>query len=249
MSEIRMELVHRARSTVLALEGVLDPVSHRTVRDGLLKAAAEAPNGLIADVSELAFADDARLSVFALVAMRLGNWPGVPFALVTRHPHQEALLNRSAVARYARIHCDPAEAERHFADPVRRRAVREFPRGEATGELARRFTDEVLHAWRIPGISDYARTIVTELVTNTLEHTRSEPRLRLDLRRGICTIAVADDDPRLAELHEQLNPLDPGLGLKIVARLAGAWGCNRTWNGGKVVWATLRVPNEHRPLT
>ncbi|MFI5611876.1 ATP-binding protein [Amycolatopsis sp. NPDC051903] len=242
MTPVRMELTRRPRSTVLSLAGTLDLRSHAEVRGGLLKASAEAPEGLIADVSELEFADDAQLSVFALVAMRVGNWPGVPFALVTRLPRQQAVLNRSPVAHYARVHSDPAQAERAFGTPVRLRAVREFPRSETAGELARGFTGEVFRSWAIPEKTGSAQTIVTELVANALQHTCSVPEVRLDVRRGVCSVAVADGDPRRAELREQRNPMDPGLGLKIVAQLACVWGSCSAWSGGKVVWATLRVP-------
>ncbi len=241
MAEVHMELIARARSTVLTLTGTLDLRTHPTVRDGLLKAATEAPDGLIADVSELGFAGDAQLSVFALVAMRLGDWPGIPFALVTRRPDQAGILRRSPVARYAPVHGNAAEAERGFGDPVRRRAVRAFPRAGTTAALAREFITERCQAWDVPEILGDALVIVTELVENTLQHTSSRPEVRIDLRRGICTIAIADDDPRPAQLREQRTATDPGLGLKLVAQSARVWGCSRSWAGGKVVWATLRV--------
>ncbi|EOD70495.1 hypothetical protein H480_00760 [Amycolatopsis vancoresmycina DSM 44592] len=236
-----MELTRRPRSAVLALAGTLDLSSHAAIRDGLLKAATEAPVGLIADVTGLCFAHDAQLSVFALVAMRLGDWPGIPFALVTGRPEQHEVLRRSAVARYARVHRDAAEAERGFSDPVRRRAVRDFPRAETTPARARDFVTEVCQAWSMPDLIDDALVLVTELVENTLQHTRARPEVRVDLRQGICTIAVADDDPRPAELHERQTITEPGLGLDLVARFARAWGCGRSWGGGKVVWATLLV--------
>ncbi|MGW3963703.1 ATP-binding protein [Amycolatopsis sp. NPDC005003] len=239
MAAVRLELTRRARSTVLALTGTLGLPTHATVRDGLLKAATEAPDGLIADVSGLGFAHDAQLSVFALVAMRLSDWPGIPLALVTARPDQHALLSRLPMARYARVHRDVTEAERGFHDPVRRRAVRDFPHAETTPALARDFVAEICRRWGIPELIDNALVLVTELVENTLQHTRSRPEVRVDLRRGICTIAVADDDPRPAELHERQTATEPGLGLKLVAQFARAWGCSRTWAGGKVVWATL----------
>ncbi|WP_233225968.1 ATP-binding protein [Amycolatopsis sp. CA-126428] len=244
MAEVQMELTRRARSTVLTVTGTLDLHSHATVRDGLLKAATEAPDGLIADVSGLGFAHDAQLSVFTLVAMRLGDWPGIPFALVTRQPDQHAVLRRSPITRYAPVHRDAAEAERGFGDPVRRRAVRDFPRADTTAALARDFVTEVCRAWGVPALIGNALVLVTELVENTLQHTRSRPEVRIDLRRGICTIAVADDDPRPAELHERQTTTEPGLGIKLVAQFARAWGCSRTWAGGKVVWATLCVSRD-----
>jgi len=249
MAEVRMELIRRPRSTVLSLGGALDLRSHSTVRDGLLKAATEAPDGLIADVTELDFTGDAQLSVFALVAMRLGDWPGIPFALVTRRPDQEAVLGHSPVARYARVHRDPAEAERRFAEPVRRRVVRGFPRAERTAALARDFVAEMCQAWGVAELAGDALVIVTELVDNTLQHTGSCPEVRIDLRCGICTIAVADDDPRPVELRERQTATEPGLGLKLVAQFARAWGCSGSWSGGKVVWATLRVPQDVRGIT
>ncbi|KDN22591.1 ATP-binding protein [Amycolatopsis rifamycinica] len=249
MAEVRMELVRRAHSTVLKLVGTLGPRSHAIVRDGLLKAATEAPDGLIADVSELGFTRDAQLTVFALVAMRLGDWPGIPFALVTRHPDQAEVLRRSPVARYARVHGSAADAERRFGDPVRRQAVREFPRAGTTSSSAREFVTETCRAWGIPELADDAAAIVTEFVENTLQHTGSRPEVRVDLRRGICTVAVADEDPLPAELRERDTATEPGLGLQLVAQFARGWGCSRSWSGGKVVWATLRVPRDTGRIT
>ncbi|MET8995775.1 ATP-binding protein [Amycolatopsis sp. NPDC004169] len=249
MAEVQLELIRRECSTVLTLTGTLDLGSHSAVRDGLLKAATEAPDGLIADVSGLGFAHDAQLSVFALVAMRLGDWPGIPLALVTERPEQHALLARLPMARYAPVHRNAAEAERGFSDPERRRVVRSFPRSEKTPGLARDFVTEMCEAWSIPELIDNALVLVTELVENALQHTGSCPEVRVDLRRGICTIAVADDDPRPAELHERYTPTEPGLGLKLVAQFARAWGCGRTWAGGKVVWATLLAPRTVAGMT
>ncbi len=81
--------------------------------------------------------------------------------------------------------------------------------------------------------------VATELVENALGHTESTPRLRLELRRGRFTVAVADDDPLPAVLRERLTRTEPGLGLWLVVRVARRWGCARSWSGGKVVWAVL----------
>lgn len=81
--------------------------------------------------------------------------------------------------------------------------------------------------------------IVTELVENTIRHTTSDARVRLELRRGLFTVAVADDDPRPAVLHERTSTLEHGLGLHLVAGSAKAWGSSPVWGGGKIVWAVL----------
>jgi hypothetical protein len=122
---------------------------------------------------------------------------------------------------------------------VRRRCERTFTRGDGTSAQIREFVTGRLIEWQVPELAEDARLIATELVENVLRHTTSEPKLRLDLRRGVCTVAVADQDTRPAMLLERLSPFEPGMGLKLVAQVARTWGCSRSWAGGKVVWAVL----------
>lgn len=91
----------------------------------------------------------------------------------------------------------------------------------------------------MPEHEEDAQLIATEFVENTIRHTIYAPRLRLELRRGIFTVAVGDDDPCPAVRHERLGPGEAGLGLQLVAQVARVWGCSRSWSGGKVVWAVL----------
>jgi hypothetical protein len=236
---VHFAVARHEQATVVTVSGDLNLTSYSSLRDGLLKIATDAREGLVADVSGLRIDDSSLVSVFSLIAMRIGDWPGIPFAIVTAGSARRVLLGRHVVDRYVAVCPDLAAATAALDHPVRRRSERTFARAEATSALVRDFVTGKLTGWGVPELAEDARFIATELVENVLKHTASEPRLRLDLRRGICTVAVADQDTRPAMLLERLAPFEPGLGLKLVAQIARAWGCSRSWSGGKVVWAVL----------
>ncbi|EOD58713.1 ATP-binding protein [Amycolatopsis vancoresmycina] len=237
-ASVRLDVDRQERATVVGVTGELNLASYPTLRDGLLKIATDAPDGLVADIRDLAVDDSSLVSVFSLIAMRIGDWPGIPFTLVAGAALQD-LLRRHVVDRYVPVRGDLAAATAALDHPVRRRCERTFPRVEGTSSHIREFVTDKLTEWQVPELAEDARLIATELVENVLRHTTSEPRLRLDLRRGVCTVAVADQDARPAMLLERLSPFEPGMGLKLVAQIARSWGCSRSWASGKVVWAVL----------
>lgn len=219
--------------------GVLDLLSYPALRDGLLKIATESPDGMIADIGGVRVTDQTLMNVFSVVAMRISDWPGVPFALVTGRPEHRAALAARSVDRFVQVYDDFGTAESSLSHPTRRRAVQALTHSDGASGLARRFIRRVCEVWSVPELSDDALLIGTEFVENAIRHTASAPTLRLELRRGILTVAVADDDPAPAVLVERISAMEPGLGLRMVAQTAKVWGCNRTWSGGKVVWAVL----------
>ncbi|MEV5712562.1 ATP-binding protein [Amycolatopsis mediterranei] len=242
---IHLAIARLTQATVVTVTGDLNLTSYPALRDGLLKIATDAPDGLVADISGLVIDDSSLVSVFSLIAMRIGDWPGIPFTIVAAGPGNQVLLGRHVVDRYVPIRADLAAATAALDQPVRRRSELTFARFDGASARARDFVTGKLIEWEVPELAEDARFIATELVENVLKHTTSEPRLRLDLRRGVCTVAVADRDTRPAMLLERLSPFAPGLGLKLVAQIARVWGCSRSWSGGKVVWAVL----VHRPRT
>ncbi|OXM63563.1 anti-anti-sigma factor [Amycolatopsis vastitatis] len=241
-SPVRLAIGRREEATVVTVTGELNVASYPSLRDGLLKIATDVPDGLVADISGLTIEDASLVSVFSLVAMRIGDWPGIPFTVVAGTPGHRVLLHRHVVDRYVPVRADLAAAVVALDHPVRRRCEHVFPRAGGSSARAREFVTAKLAEWGVPELAEDARFIVTELVENVLRHTTSEPRLRLDLRRGVCTVAVADHDTRPAMLLERLSPFEPGMGLKLVAQIARTWGCSRSWAGGKVVWAVLLQP-------
>lgn len=177
--------------------------------------------------------------MFPLVARRVGAWPGIPFSLVTRQLAHQQSFHRYGTDRYVPVHADVDTAERHQTIPVRRLTERNLTRTDNATDLARTFVREHATRWEVPELIDDGTLITGELVRNAIQHTSATPQLRLDLRRGLLTIAVIDDSIRPAVLIERADFRDPGLGLRIVADAAQAWGSSRRWSGGKVVWAVI----------
>ncbi|MDX3189634.1 hypothetical protein PV458_14620 [Streptomyces sp. MN03-5084-2B] len=236
---VHLAVGRHGEATVVRVTGELNLASYPTLRDGLLKIATDAPDGLIADISELAIADSSLVSVFSLVAMRIGDWPGIPFTLADGGVGHRGLLSRHVVDRHVPVRAGLTAAAAALDHPVRRRCERVFPRADGASAQIREYVTARLGEWDVPELAEDARLIATELVENVVRHTTSEPKVRLDLHGGVCTVAVADQDPRPAMLLERLSPFEPGMGLKLVAQIARTWGCSRSWAGGKVVWAVL----------
>ena len=111
-------------------------------------------------------------------------------------------------------------------------------RAPEAARQARRIVAAACADWRIGGLESDAEIVATELVENTLQHTRSIPRLRLVLRDGALTVAVSDDDSEAAHVREEESERGRGFGMLIVSRIARVWGCTRA-RAGKTVWAVL----------
>jgi len=236
---LRLDVARRRLVTVVTATGRLDLSSYPGFRDDLLKTATDATDGLIVDITGLAIEDPSLASVFSLVAMRISDWPAIPFALVSGDPGHRELLKRRTIDRFVRVCPDIEVAEAGLGHPLRWRAERSFAPIPAASAHARSFVTETFERWGISELADDGRLVVTELVENVLRHTDSAPRARLDLRRDLFTIAVADDDPHPAVMRERLGATEPGMGLRLIAQVATAWGSSQSWKGGKVVWAVL----------
>jgi anti-sigma regulatory factor (Ser/Thr protein kinase) len=114
------------------------------------------------------------------------------------------------------------------------------PSGQAPG-LARQAARDALSAWRLEELTETAVLLVSELVTNAIQHASaggSAIVLRLETAGDWLRIEVHDPDPcepaprLLAGLEES------GFGLVLVDAMADKWGVRQTVNG-KAVWAEL----------
>lgn len=118
-----------------------------------------------------------------------------------------------------------------------------FARERESVSLARTLTAKALNEWRMGDVlGDSAVLIVSELVTNSVEHARgSGLRLNVTRRfRGV-RLAVVDLSRRLPAVQAGDDSGEHGRGLVIVDALATTWGTQPLpW--GKRVWANLDVP-------
>lgn len=130
---------------------------------------------------------------------------------------------------------------------------RSLPLTAAPGAVARSrdFTRLALQAWGwLPAPDAGTRAaaedvllMTSELVTNACQHAAGPYALVLTRHGPLVRVAVRDADDRPPVLRPRHVPPGPGgHGLRVVDRLATAWGCEPTDGGGKTVWLELVRP-------
>lgn len=118
-----------------------------------------------------------------------------------------------------------------------------FHREPGSVSRARHLTARALAEWHLTdAIGDSAVLIVSELVTNSVEHARGNSLRLTMLRRRIgVRIGVVDLSRRPPAVQAGEDYGEHGRGLVIVDALATTWGTQPLpW--GKRVWAHLDVP-------
>ncbi|MGI5246117.1 ATP-binding protein [Dactylosporangium sp. CA-139066] len=112
---------------------------------------------------------------------------------------------------------------------------------EGHARQARRVITQAFEAWGLPHLTRGAVMVGHELVANALRHGVPPAVLRL-LRRGDAVVIEVRDAseqvPRIAEIDNLTST--SGRGMRIVSKLARAWGV-RPQPGGKVVWAEIAL--------
>lgn len=239
---LRCHVEERGRCAVVRPEGVLGYTTYPLLRDFMLKCAIEQPHALIVDLSGTTIAASTVLSVFTTVWLRISDWPAIP-VLVATGPAHAGLLRRSPIRRYVSVFEGVDEAIENVDEPApRRRAYRVLPHDPRSPGAARQFVRQTCAQWELSGVlMQDAVQIASELVQNTMEHTGSEARLRLELRRARLTVAVGDDDPAPVVLADPgSDRANTGRGVHIIAQLARTWGCFADEaDRRKTVWAVV----------
>ncbi|MFD5750513.1 ATP-binding protein [Streptomyces sp. NPDC127033] len=125
-----------------------------------------------------------------------------------------------------------------------------LPSEPASVPTARRYVADLLTGWGLPeeaATADTVRLIVSELVTNAVQHTfgRSPTftvEVRLD-REERLRIGVTDSHPRWPQRLPAAVQQDNGRGMVIIrsltAEAGGRLSVTPTEEGGKTVWIAL----------
>ncbi|MFH9403239.1 ATP-binding protein [Streptomyces sp. NPDC017638] len=124
--------------------------------------------------------------------------------------------------------------------------VRVLPRQTCAAPEARHFVVDVLKDWGLLDVLDDAATVVTELVTNAVQHTET-PTVRVIVRRmpaDAVRLIVIDRHPEACPDIRTAGPLaTAGRGLAVVDAITKSWGYTR-WPWEKQVWADLSTVEE-----
>lgn len=118
-----------------------------------------------------------------------------------------------------------------------------LPHNDQAPRLAREHTRLALGANTDPALLDDTLLVITEMVTNSVQHALPPITLRVQYalgHRGIIHVEVADagPGPRAVQLHEATSPKERGRGTDIIKALSsrtGAYSHHRS----AVRWATL----------
>lgn len=112
-----------------------------------------------------------------------------------------------------------------------------LPGDVTASRLARRWVEEQLAPMALaPDRLGVIELLVTELVTNAVEHTGSSPTLALQLDRGSLRFEVEDAGGGLPHIPDRDPDHLGGWGLRIVDELADSWGASYRADGAKVLW-------------
>jgi anti-sigma regulatory factor (Ser/Thr protein kinase) len=225
------------------------PLAHTTV----LKGLAEQPLAMIIDVSELTSRSNVAVPVFLAMRRQARRQPAVPLVVVASRTSVGSSL-RSALGRYLPT-CNTLD---EALDVVNRmpaagywRHLRLAP--DPSGpQRARNLVAEACAEWGVARLMHAARTVVSELVSNAVEHAGTDVELTIALRGNFLCLAVRDGSPALPRLREPV-PHDPhapldirGYGVRMLANVAHSWGAEVT-SDGKVVWALLSARRDAVP--
>lgn len=159
-------------------------------------------------------------------------------AVRLRHAGADSLLPTFASGEEAH---DTLADHRSLTDVVRLR----LPPTAVAPSVARNLVGGACQAWDLADLLHPGRAVMSELVTNAVEHARTDMEVSISRRGPALHLAVRDRSPALPRMITlaTVKPGEPlnerGKGLRVVHADSIAWGAMPT-TGGKMVWATIR---------
>lgn len=103
----------------------------------------------------------------------------------------------------------------------------------------RRITAAHLRYWDLTALADSATVVVSELVTNAIQHGQGPVGLRVTRSTHALRIEVTDGTPAPARMRCADAADEGGRGLLLVAALSDNWGVSPD---GTTTWATFALP-------
>jgi anti-sigma regulatory factor (Ser/Thr protein kinase)/anti-anti-sigma regulatory factor len=225
---------------VVALSGRLSEITaHQLV--GELSALLRERGDVVVDLSGVALTHSGAVYAFAEAASRAGEWPAVRLAVAGPDPTMASLLVSSRVAQRVPVHPDVATAAAHLDE--RPQLVRSWWHFEVDARApgqARGHVRRVCSRWTVDEEArEAAEIVVTELVTNAVEHAASPSVVEVERRAHTFRLTVRDFDVAPLPAAHLPDPSSPrGRGLAMVAAVASTWGVE-PHRDGKTVWAEL----------
>jgi anti-sigma regulatory factor (Ser/Thr protein kinase) len=158
----------------------------------------------------------------------------VPFSLFCSYPSaammgsdQAELLNQVCCLHTAAFGVDP-----------QRRSTRAFEASPDAPRAARQFVGEMLEGLGCAKPVSDAELVVSELVTNAVNHAKTDLTVTLAFSRAAIRIEVRDRHTTPPTPRSPSALSTSGRGLPLIDALTNSWGVHK-FGGGKVVWAQI----------
>jgi anti-sigma regulatory factor (Ser/Thr protein kinase) len=231
---------------LIEVTGVLRWNTVTPLRQAVLKVLTEVPETIMLDLTGVEAAeDDVSLGIFTTLGW-LAAAVGSELVLAAPALPLRVALKRAAPL-YLRVFPTRAEAWLAAEHGAARRRVSEWLRATPHAPtLARRIIDEMCHHWHLGDeLRKRAQLVVTELVTNAVEHAGGSIELIVTVRRHVLRVEVSDDNDTLPLPLDSPPDALRGFGLRLVDAVASHWGINPTTRG-KIIWADLVITPSRR---
>ncbi|MFN2561566.1 MAG: ATP-binding protein [Jatrophihabitans sp.] len=126
------------------------------------------------------------------------------------------------------------------------RAVVELPASVRSAATARALVRALLPAWGLTPVVDDAELVVSELVSNAVEHAPGSETYELEVsqRDGNVRISLIDGSSIRPVVAELAHDRPRGRGMRMVEALTDSWGAD-DHHGGKRVWVELHASGGH----
>jgi anti-anti-sigma regulatory factor len=231
---------------VVELRGLLDLSTVPMLRAVLLKCLAQAPDAVIIDVADLRVTNRTHLTAFP-AALHAGGGSAVAMVVCGADAELRSMLHGrvlgSVSAQPDRATALAAVASAQVTPP--RRAEHRLAPTPGAPSTARRLVIESCTAWGLAALAEPAILVISELVSNAVQHAGTELVVRLARRGDLLHLSVQDgsrERPRVpGGRHDDAGLTEGGRGLHLVDTYAAAWG-STVGADGKTVWAVLRPP-------
>ncbi|WP_229068034.1 ATP-binding protein [Actinoplanes sp. DH11] len=216
----------------------------------LRRCFAEHPDAIVVDLSRLLDPHSQSASTWVTAQLAAATLrPPVPLALCV--PPDLPLAHRMqglGAGRFLPVYAKVRQARVALAGriPGSERLTLTLAPDPDAPSAARNLVSDACLSWGLTPLLHRSRLVMSELVSNAVEHAGTEIRVSVTRRGPGLHLSVADDDPALPRMLDRTArprpdvPLDErGHGLRTVQETAAAWG-TVPGDGGKVVWATVR---------
>ncbi|MCX5167104.1 PAS domain S-box protein [Streptomyces antibioticus] len=115
-----------------------------------------------------------------------------------------------------------------------------LPAVPASVREGRAFLHKALDSWTCAGIAGDALLLLSETLTNAVQHAEGPLGLHVHRTATDLTVEVSDRSPQLPQPRLAGQDEESGRGLILVRALAAGWGVRPT-DEGKTTWFTLRL--------